>query len=374
MSPEPIQRISRLAALHEIEARIDATAGPVAPREIDIAEAAGCVLAADAAVDGPLPERAVALRDGWAVAAERVADAGSYASVPLVPAPVWVDSGEPLPAEADAVLAPDAVTLTGGMAEAFAAAAPGDDVLPAGADADATPLRRAGERVRASDGAALRAAGIERVAVRVPRIHLISTHPSIDPARDSVAPLIAQAIAVAGGEAPSAWARDAAELSTLLQREGFDAVITIGGTGSGAHDRTVQTFADVGRVDIHGMAIRPGETAALGAVGTRPALLLPGRLDAALAIWLVLGRRLLARLTGLATSEPLPTATLTRKVTSTIGMAEVVPVGAGEDGIAPLASGYFPLRSLTRAAGWILVPADSEGFPAGTTVELRPLP
>ena len=32
--------------------------------------------------------------------------------------------------------------------------------------------------------------------------------------------------------------------------------------------------------------------------GTRPVLLLPGRLDAALAVWLVLGRRMLARLSG----------------------------------------------------------------------------
>src|SRR5262245_18995366 len=85
--PEPIQRVSRLTALHEIEARIDAIAAAVAPREIDVAEAAGCVLAADAVAGGPLPQRAVALSDGWAVAAERVADAGAYASVPLVPTP-----------------------------------------------------------------------------------------------------------------------------------------------------------------------------------------------------------------------------------------------------------------------------------------------
>src|SRR5262245_35248774 len=218
MSPEPIQRISRLAALHEIEARIDAIAGPVVPREIDVAEAAGCVLAANASAGRPLPPQAVALRDGWAVAAERVADAGAYASVPLVPAPVWVDGGDPLPAEADAVLAPDAVTLTDGMAEAFAAVAPGDDVLPAGADADAAPLRRAGERVRASDSAALRAAGIERVAVRVPRIHVVWTHPRIEPVRDSVAALIIRAVTAAGGEGAIAWGWDAAELSSLVRQ------------------------------------------------------------------------------------------------------------------------------------------------------------
>jgi len=59
---------------------------------------------------------------------------------------------------------------------------------------------------------------------------------------------------------------------------------------------------------------------------------------------------------------------------STIGLAEVIPVGWHDGGVVPLASGYFPLQALTRAAGWILVPPDSEGFPPGAQVELRPLP
>ena len=40
----------------------------------------------------------------------------------------------------------------------------------------------------------------------------------------------------------------------------------------------------------------PGETTALGFAGDRPVLLLPGRFDAALAGWLTIGRRMLARL------------------------------------------------------------------------------
>ena len=49
--------------------------------------------------------------------------------------------------------------------------------------------------------------------------------------------------------------------------------------------------------------LTPGETAAFGFAGSRPVLLLPGRLDAALAVWLTLGRRLLARLAGGDASE-----------------------------------------------------------------------
>ena len=109
----------------------------------------------------PSPAAPVALVDGWAVRAEQVADAGPYAPMLLDPAPAWVDAGAAMPRDADAVLPPDAVT--GAEAQAHAATA-GDGVLAAGADATPDrPLRRAGERLRAVDVAALQAVGISRV-------------------------------------------------------------------------------------------------------------------------------------------------------------------------------------------------------------------
>jgi len=42
--------------------------------------------------------------------------------------------------------------------------------------------------------------------------------------------------------------------------------------------------------------------------------------------------------------------------------------------VEPLATRYLPLSSLTRADGWILVPAESEGYPAGAAVNVRPWP
>ncbi|HKS87352.1 MAG TPA: molybdopterin-binding protein, partial [Pseudolabrys sp.] len=125
-----------------------------------------------------------------------------------------------------------------------------------------------------------------------------------------------------------------------------------------------------------GIAVTPGETAALGFVGARPVLLLPGRLDAALAVWLVVGRRLLDRLAAIKgndadQAESLP---LARKITSTVGLAEVVPVRRVGGQAEPIASKYLPLSSLARADGWILVPAESEGYSAGTSVQVRPLP
>jgi molybdopterin biosynthesis enzyme len=103
-------------------------------------------------------------------------------------------------------------------------------------------------------------------------------------------------------------------------------------------------------------------------------LLIPGRLDAALAIWLLIGRPLLARLAGGTVEDAPVTLPLRRKVTSTIGLTELVPVGCGEGMAEPLGSGYLSLTSLARSDGWIVVPADSEGFAAGTPVVVHPWP
>ena len=61
-------------------------------------------------------------------------------------------------------------------------------------------------------------------------------------------------------------------------------------------------------------------------------------------------------------------------MTSTVGIAEVIPLRRAGEQVEPLASGYLPLQTLARADGWMLVPAESEGYPAGTTIEMRPLP
>jgi molybdopterin molybdotransferase len=42
--------------------------------------------------------------------------------------------------------------------------------------------------------------------------------------------------------------------------------------------------------------------------------------------------------------------------------------------VEPLAAKYLPLSSLARSDGWILVPADSEGYAAGAPVQVRPWP
>jgi molybdopterin molybdotransferase len=370
---EALQLIGRLTPLAEVLALIDAEVKPVTPRALNVAAAAGRTLAADASAP-PRPLAAIALADGWALSADLTLGAGGYATAMLARMPSRVETGQAMPPDTDSVAPFDAVKETDGRAEALVTVNPGDGMLPAGGDCDpAIPLRRAGKRLRITDVAGFAAAGLARVTVREPRIRVLPLRGSGIIA--AAARLVAADIERRGGVAR----RDdpGRGLDVALAAETTDAIVAIGGTGSGRNDTSVQLLAREGRLAVHGIALAPGETAALGFAGKRPVLLLPGRLDAALAVWLVVGRRMLEQLAAGKHNEPADHLTLARKVASTVGLAELVPVWHSADNadeVEPLATRYLPLSSLTRADGWILVPADSEGYAAGSVVQVRPWP
>ena len=368
-----VQRISRLTPLADVLAAIEHGVSPVEPGSCPLAQALGCMLAED--LEAPLlPPAPIALRDGFAVDAAAIADASSYAPVPFAAMPPRIDAGEPLPAGTDSVLPLDAVTLRSACAEATAAVAPGDGVLAAGGDTAAqTSLRRAGERLRIIDLAVLSAAGVSTTMFRAPRVGLACGGASKSAPIDAALAFLGRAGWSAGAEVLD-HSRSMQHFEAALTDDHTDAVIAVGGTGSGRHDAAVHTLARLGRVEMHGMAMAPGETAAFGFAGQKPVLLIPGRLDAALSIWLLVGRYLVAKLAGGRPEDSSVTLPLKRKVTSTIGLAELIPVRCAGGMAEPLASGYLSLASLAHSDGWIVVPADSEGFMQGTPVAVRPWP
>ena len=282
-----------------------------------------------------LPKTPMAILDGWALAADSTLGAGGYSPVLLAAMPQRVEAGQPMPPGADCVAAFDAVKVTGGRAEALDTVNPGDGVLPAGADCDGkSPLRRAGEALRSLDGAVFAAAGISHVSVRDPRIMVLPLREG--DAIDAAAGLVGGDIESHGGAGHRADC--GGKLAAALATDNVTPSSPSAAPAKGATIRVCRRFADKGRLVVHGMALSPGETAAFGFAGPRPVLLLPGRLDAALSVWLVAGRRMLARLAGGRDHEPGTTATLARKVTSTVGLAEVVAVRRSGDSVEPLAS------------------------------------
>ena len=370
-STDTLQRITILTSLTDILSRLDALVSPAAVSAIAPEEAFGATFAADFAAPADFPQQDCALSDGWAVAAEQTADASSFAPVVLEPAPAWVNAGDFMPAGADAVLLPDSATVVNGKAEIHLPATQGDGVLPARSHVSkGAVLRKAGERVRQLDVAVIRSLAVETISVRAPRVRILSVSVSQGKS-DSSAPMIAHAVRAVGGRPEIV---SAAPLEMMLSKPECDLLIVIGGTGSGKNDTTLKSAARLGKVEFHGFGILPGQMAALGAVDRCPLLMLPGRLDSALAAFLLVGSKIVARLAGSTETDPASPVFLSKKVTSTIGLAEVVFVRRVEKGIEPLGSGMFSLQALSQADGWIFIPPGSEGIAAGTTVEMRSLP
>jgi molybdopterin molybdotransferase len=364
-----IQRIARLTPLGDVLASFDLSIRPVAPREEALSKAIGLALAADLKTASGYPQATLALRDGYAVRSEQTLDASSYAPAPLTGPPTRIETGAPLPEGADAVAALDTVQTRGAQAEALAVVAPGEGTLAPDADAAAgLKLRLSGAALRRIDVALLADFGIERVMVRQPRVRVVCVSPGA--VAKSATRFLGSAIDHECGHAISGDMT----LEAALNDDSADMVVAVGGTGSGRNDHSVRTLARIGQVAYHGIAITPGETTAIGFVGERPVLLLPGRFDAALAGWLTVGRRMLARRAFRLIEEQPFSAELGRKIASPLGLAEVVPVRRRLGRVEPVASGYLPLQALIKAEGWILVPADSEGHPEGARVVVRPWP
>jgi molybdopterin biosynthesis enzyme len=362
------QIVTRLTPVADVRAMIEAEVKPVAPEQRAVADCVGCVLAEDVAAPAR-PDRAIALQDGWALRAEETQGASAYAPAFLSQAPAPIEAGQPMPEGCDCVAGHDDVRVGGGHAEVLVSLAPGDGALAAGGDYDGrAQVMHAGERVSAAGAAALAALGVSKVTVRAPRVLVAAVR--TDAVLSAAEDLIIRDAQRRGGSAETAAGPDRALASTSA-----DLIVIVGGTGSGAKDKSAAALAEKGRLAVHGIALAPGETSGFGFVGARPVLLLPGRLDAAIAGWLMLGRFLLDRLGGAREQdERSGTLALTRKIASTVGLTELIPVRRAGDRAEPLAARYWPLSAIARADGYVVIAPDSEGSSAGSAVRVWPFP
>jgi len=350
-------------ALAALLQRLDA----VAPVEIPLADALGCV-AADMPSLKPLPPRDIAASDGWALRARDLVGASSYSPLPLSTSPVWVDAGDPMPGGCDCVIDADCVDQTGPLPQALAEAIPGQGVHRMGTDiAEVSACVALGRYIRPLDLLIARAQGLDKFNVRRPRLRVVDV-----PANSGEAitlQLILESARGAGAEVVSTEAkgRDAASVASALDSNACDLLVTIGGTGVGRNDETVMALAKRGEVIAHGIALQPGRTAAVGRIGDIPIIALPGAPDGALAAWWMLGLRVLDRLSALWPRNYL-ILPLERKIASSVGVTELVLLEQIEQAWMPLAIGELSLEAIARADAWLAVPGAAEGFAAGKPV------
>jgi molybdopterin molybdotransferase len=364
-------RTQRLPALlTSLDTALSALLGgldPVAPLALPLAEASGCV-AAEMPPLKALPPRDMAAADGFALRARDLVGASSYSPLPLRNPPFWVEAGDPMPEGCDCVVDADAIDRTGPAAAALVEAIPGQGIRRAGSDlADGNFVIAAGRRIRSLDLLIARMAGLEKINVRRPRLRLVNIPATSG--ENLTAELILGAAGAAGADVSviAAGGRDAASTAELIDVGACDLLVTTGGSGVGRTDVTIAALAARGAVVAHGIALQPGRTAAVGRMGETPVVALPGAPDQALAAWWALALPVLDRLSGLSRRQTF-SLPLARKIASSVGLAEIVLLEERAEAWLPLAAGELPLELIARADAWMLVPAGSEGFAAGTPV------
>ena len=351
--------VALAALLHQLE--------PVAPVALALADALGCV-AAEMPPLKEVPTRDIAASDGWAMRARDLVGASSYSPLALTKSPAWVEAGDAIPQTCDCVIDSDSVDATGPLVQVLAEATPGQGVRRAGGDiAQGSAVIAPGQRVRPLDLLIVRAAGLESLNVRRPRLVVVSVPASSG--NVATAQLIADNARAFGADVISteATARDAAAIANAFDSDACDLLITIGGSGVGRTDATIAALAERGEVVAHGIALQPGRTAAVGRIGKVPVIALPGAPDQALAAWWALVLPVLDRLSGLLPRQKI-TLPLQRKIASSVGIAEIVLLEQIEGRWMPLAVGEMSLDAIARADAWLTVPGGSEGFAAGKPV------
>jgi molybdopterin molybdotransferase len=341
---------------------------PVTPVELPLAQALACV-AADMPPLQAVPPCNTAAADGWALRSRDLVGASSYSPLPLAIAPVWVEAGDAMPDACDCVIDADSVEASGPMVQVLAEAIPGQGVRRIGGDIAAAGFAiAAGCSVRPLDLLIARAAGLERLNVRRPRLHVVNI-PAASGAT-ATAQLISDSARAAGAGVvlTEAAGRDAASVAAALDTGACDLLLTIGGSGVGRSDATIAALARRGEVVAHGIALQPGRTAAVGRIGTVPVIALPGAPDQALAAWWTLALPVLDRLSA-RRPRPVTTLPLARKIASSVGLAEIVLLESKQGAWLPLVVGELSLEAIARADAWLLVPGGSEGFAAGSPVD-----
>ena len=395
---------SRRAEVGDVWQWIDAHATALPPETVAIDDACGRVLARDVVATADVPAFDRAAMDGYAVRGDETTGAGDYnplafrvvgRALPGQPFAGTVREGEavrimtgaPLPAGADAVVPAEYVRDTPDGIETSMAFGPGKHVGRTGEDiASGATVLSAGRRLRPQDAGVLASLGIDRIdAIRRPRVRIVVTgNEVVAPGQpkgtydiyDANSAMLQGLVARDGGELHEHLRAgdDPAVIRDALTRGGADVVLVSGGSSVGTEDHAPRLLAEAGELAIHGVAMRPSSPAGCGRIGETLVFLLPGNPVSCLCAYDFFAGRAIRMRGGLPQRWPYVerNARVARKIVSAIGRVDYCRVRLRDGEVEPLAlSGASVLSSTTRADGFVVIPADSEGFAPGSEVTVH---
>jgi molybdopterin molybdotransferase len=391
--------------LDEARAIIDRNIEPIARVErVALTEANGRVLAETIVSTLDVPPFSRAGMDGYAVRAADTAGAtraeprtlhcigklftGQVSTNTVGPGQcIEIATGAPLPDGADAVvIVEDTSSDTSDVIRIFSAVTASQNIGRRGADiATGQTVLQPGTILNPSRVGALAALGLTDVDVYAkPGVAILSTgneivtpgHPLApgqiyDINRFTVAAVVSDngAIPVRYKTAVDTFEDLSVAVDECLEQ---DVVVFSGGSSVGERDLILDVMSAKGEVLFHGIAVKPGKPTAFGRIRNRLVFGMPGYPTSCLSnayILLAPALRRIARLPDqIVRSLALP---LSARVVSAPGRHQFYSVRV-ENGVAvPAFKASGDITSMSRADGYIEIPAEVDAIPAGSIVDVK---
>ena len=396
---------SGLTTLTDARAIVLGAVRPLAHETVPIDDALGRVLARDVVASGDVPAFPSSAMDGYAVRSgpvdrqlavvgEARAGAPSNASVSPRDA-IRVSTGAAVPAGADAVIRQEDVEASDGHIRTLAEVATGANIRDAGEDLrTGTTVLEAGTILGPAELGAAVGAGVGELTVGCrPRVAILCMGDELrapgEPLRvgeihNSNGPMM-RALAIRGGAltAPAVRLPDSLEATQAgleAALEQADVVVVSGGVSVGPHDHVKPALAALGVRELFWrVALQPGKPTWFGERTGKLVFGLPGNPVSSVVTFTLFVRPALAALQGAGPEPPRDHARLGVAVPRSPKRDQALRVRLERhnEGLVALPNGpqgSHIVRSLLGADALAFIPAGEGELPAGTSVELEPLP
>lgn len=380
-----------------LQAALDLCETIAESRSVPLGEARGRQVFADIVAPTDVPAADRAAMDGFAVRGEDLAGdtlrlrsrgrslAGELEETELGAGESReVATGARMPRGADTVVPVEKTRADGDHVVIVEAVAPGAHVSPRGEDlGQGDVVVAAGAFITPAAAAALASIGVTAVEVRRrPRVLLVPTGDELVPIGEPLQPgqvydsnsVGVRMLLESNGaviERTPILRDDPRALVDGIQGHAFDLIVTLGGTSVGRHDLVLDVVDELGDVLVHGVAIKPGKPVLVAKVGDTPLLGLPGFPTSCLFTGHTFAEPMVRKLGGLPGGHRRTArAVLGEAVRSPGEKLQFLTVRLEDNTAFPVYRASSTITSMSRAEGWIEVPAGTDAVAAGSPVDV----
>jgi len=397
------QGFGKLASLDEAFAILKGILKKTGAEEVPIEEANGRIIAYDIVAGIDVPGFRKSAMDGYAVIAEdtfgasntnprqlKIVESVTAGVVPVKDIKagecIQITTGAPMPDSATAVLMVEYAETQGSNVTYYRPCTPGENVIKAGSDiSTGDVLFNSGTKLNPRFLGVISSLGVSKLKVaKAPVIAYFSTGNEVTAVNEKLQPgkiydinsrTVVETLKEHGCTVHflGVIRDDLSQIKAAIREKlgDSDLVVLSGGSSLGGEDFMVEAVKDLGEVLVHGIASKPGKPVLIGKVNGKLVLGLPGYPTSALSNVYSLVLPVIYWMMDSEMHRPVVSAKLSRKVASTIGRYEFLPVRIEDGRAVPVMKGSSAITTMSLAHGYIEIDENTEVVNKDQQVEVN---